>query len=48
MFEPYSSYRGDFARAYFYIFTIYDDIPWKEDYAWMYNTVSDLTLQEWA
>ena len=48
VFEPYSSYRGDFARAYFYIFTIYDEIPWKEDYAWMYNTASDLTLQEWA
>ena len=48
VFEPYSSYRGDFARAYFYIFTIYDNIPWKEDYAWMYNTASDLTLQEWA
>lgn len=48
VFQPYESYRGDFARAYFYIFTIYDDIPWKDDYAWMYNTMSNLTLKEWA
>ena len=48
VFEPYWSYKGDFARAYFYIFTIYDDISWKDDYAWMYNTASDLTLQKWA
>lgn len=48
VFDPYWSYKGDFARAYFYIFTIYDDIPWKADYAWMYNTASDLLLQPWA
>lgn len=48
VFQPYWSYKGDFARAYFYIFTIYDDIPWKADYAWMYNTLSDLLLQPWA
>lgn len=48
VFQPYWSYRGDFARAYFYIFTIYDNIPWKEDSNWMYNTASNLTLKEWA
>ena len=48
VFQPYPSYRGDFARAYFYIFTVYDDIPWKDDTAWMYNTASGLTLKEWA
>lgn len=48
VFEPYWSYKGDFARAYFYIFTIYDDIPWKDEYAWMYNTASDLLLKPWA
>ena len=48
VFQPYPSYMGDFARAYFYIFTIYDDIPWKDDYAWMYNTASQLTLKPWA
>ena len=48
VFEPYKSYKGDFARAYFYIFTVYDDIPWKDDYNWMYNVASDLTLRPWA
>lgn len=48
VFEPYNSYRGDFARAYFYIFTLYDDIPWKEDYSWMYDAASNLTLKKWA
>lgn len=48
VFEPYWSYKGDFARAYFYIFTIYDDINWKSDYDWMYDTSSKLTLKPWA
>lgn len=48
VFEPYQSYKGDFARAYFYIFTIYDDIPWKTDYAWMYDLTSGLLLRPWA
>lgn len=48
VFDPYWSYKGDFARAYFYIFTVYDDIPWTDSYAWMYNTASDLTLKPWA
>lgn len=48
VFEPYVSYRGDFARAYFYIFTLYDDVPWKDDSGWMYNTASDLLLKPWA
>ena len=48
VFEPHDIYKGDFARAYFYIFTIYDDIPWKDDYNWMYNTSSGLLLKKWA
>lgn len=48
VFEPYPSYRGDFARAYFYIFTIYDDIEWQEQYNFMYDTSSDLLLRPWA
>ncbi len=31
VFEPVDEYKGDFARAYLYIFTAYADIPWKED-----------------
>ena len=28
-FEPEKQYRGDFARAYFYIATAYEDLEWK-------------------
>ena len=28
-FEPEAQYRGDFARAYFYIATAYEDFTWK-------------------
>lgn len=31
VFEPADEYKGDFARAYLYIFTAYSDISWKED-----------------
>lgn len=48
VFEPHDAYKGDFARAYFYIFTIYDDINWKDDYNWMYEKANSLTLQPWA
>lgn len=30
VFEPADEYKGDFARAYFYIFTAYDDISWTD------------------
>ena len=48
VFQPHPYYRGDFARAYFYIFTIYDEIPWKEESSWMYEVASDLMLKPWA
>lgn len=28
VYEPHDMYKGDFARAYFYMFTVYDDISW--------------------
>lgn len=31
VFEPADEYKGDFARAYLYVFTAYPEIPWKED-----------------
>ncbi|MBQ9522269.1 MAG: endonuclease [Paludibacteraceae bacterium] len=31
-FEPAPEYRGDFARAYFYIATAYEDTPWVSNY----------------
>ncbi|MDE7159626.1 MAG: endonuclease [Muribaculaceae bacterium] len=48
VFEPADEYKGDFARAYFYVFTIYDDIPWQDSPAYMYDSNSALTLRPWA
>ena len=49
VYEPTDEYKGDFARAFFYIFTAYDDISWKTSSTdWMYDTSSDLTLKPWA
>lgn len=31
VFEPADEHKGDFARAYLYIFTTYSDIPWVAD-----------------
>ncbi|MDE6340282.1 MAG: endonuclease, partial [Muribaculaceae bacterium] len=31
VFEPADEYKGDFARAYLYVFTTYSDIPWVAD-----------------
>lgn len=48
VFEPADEYKGDFARAYFYIFTLYDDLAWQGSTGWMYDVLSDLTLRPWA
>lgn len=49
VFEPADEYKGDFARAYFYIFTLYNDINWRTGGTnWMYDTKSDYTLKPWA
>lgn len=48
VFEPADEYKGDFARAYFYIFTIYDDISWAEAPACMYDLSAYPTLKPWA
>lgn len=47
-FEPADEYKGDFARAYMYMFTIYDDIAWKSKYNWMYDTSSSTMFRTWA
>ncbi len=47
-FEPADEYKGDFARAYFYIFTLYDDISWQNSPACMYELTAWPTLQPWA
>lgn len=47
-FEPADEFKGDFARAYFYIFTVYDNISWQASPACMYELTSWPTLQPWA
>lgn len=48
VFEPSYEYKGDFARAYFYIFTVYDDIAWQTEPAYMYEMSAYPTLKPWA
>lgn len=51
-FEPEEQYRGDFARAYFYIATAYEDFEWKSgtspfDAANAMDNNSYLEFQPW-
>lgn len=48
VYEPADQYKGDFARAFMYVFTIYDDIAWKADWDWMYDSSEPLLLRSWA
>ena len=48
VFQPADEYMGDFARAYFYIFTVYDDISWEVAPACMYDLTTYPTLRPWA
>lgn len=46
-YEPADEYKGDFARAYMYIFTCYQNLTWK--YTWMvYENSAYPTLKPWA
>lgn len=46
VFEPADEYKGDFARAYMYVATVYDDINWVVNY--MYQKEAYPTLIPWA
>lgn len=46
VFEPDDEYKGDFARAYMYVATVYDDINWVINY--MYKKETYPTLVPWA
>lgn len=47
-YEPADEYKGDFARVFMYMFTVYDDINWQAKTSWMYDTGSDLMFKPWA
>ncbi len=46
VFEPADEYKGDFARGFFYMALVYDDLPWVVNYMYRQNTWP--TLQPWA
>ncbi len=46
VFEPDDRYKGDFARAIFYMATVYDDLHWVYDYMFVSNSYP--TLVPWA
>lgn len=46
VFEPADEYKGDFARAYFYVFTVYDQLNWTSNSMGVRNTWP--TLKPWA
>lgn len=47
VFEPADEYKGDFARAYFYTFTAYNDAKtWQSDSQYVYD--ENCRLKPWA
>ena len=48
VFEPADEYKGDFARIYFYVATVYADLPWTDDRNTMYERTAWPTLRPWA
>lgn len=46
VFEPADEYKGDFARAYFYVFTAYSGLNWDSEYAYVYD--GEGSLAPWA
>lgn len=48
VFEPADEYKGDFARSFFYVATVYDDLPWVSYYNWMFTKSPYPTLKTWA
>ncbi len=46
VFEPADEYKGDFARAYFYVFTVYNDLNWTANSMGSKNDWP--TLKPWA
>ncbi len=48
VFEPHDNYKGDFARAYFYVVTCYQDYYNKWRYFYMINANTYPVLKPWA
>lgn len=49
VWEPADEYKGDFARSYMYMFTVYDDINWSSSTAYMYSIDGSVAeFKPWA
>lgn len=48
VYEPHDDYKGDFARVFMYVFTIYQDMQWGTRFTWMYDTSKPLMFKDWA
>ena len=48
VYEPADEYKGDFARVFMYMFTIYSDLNWSSSTDWMYDTSNPLMFKAWA
>lgn len=48
VFEPADDYKGDFARTFFYVATVYDELPWSTQYDYVFDRNAWPTLQGWA
>lgn len=46
VFEPDNTYKGDFARTYFYMITCYQGMTWK--YTYMFNNSTYPGINKWA
>ena len=47
VFEPADEYKGDFARAYFYVVTAYEDYEWEDKYSTYLDNNSYLEFRPW-
>lgn len=51
VYEPHDMYKGDFARVFFYMFTVYDNISWmttSSDRNYMFDGTAYPSLRPWA
>lgn len=48
VFEPADEYKGDFARAYFYVATVYDHLQWTDSRNTVFERTAWPTLRPWA
>lgn len=48
VYEPADEYKGDFARGFMYMFSVYDDLPWLTSTGWMYDASSSDIFKPWA